>query len=295
MFRLTPIASAFAVAGLLVCGHAEAAQRTFVASFGSDANTCSFVSPCRSFTAAHAVTDPNGEIIALDAAGYGAITITKSISIIANPGFYAGIAASTGNAVTIATGGVNVTLRGLIINGIGATNGILVTNGASLMVENCVISNFSNDGMLVQAPVSLRVVNTMVRNNGQSGIEMWDGVTADILNTKVLANGYVGVWAFPQVAGPITVSVSDSVSSENHWGFYSSSTGSKMTITRSTASNNVQDGIGADGVVSVSASLASGNTVGFNNAGGTFESQGNNLVRQNTTNTSGVITNVGGT
>jgi len=42
--------------------------------------------------------DPGGEVIALDAAGYGAVTITKSVNIIANPGFYAGITASSAHS-----------------------------------------------------------------------------------------------------------------------------------------------------------------------------------------------------
>jgi hypothetical protein len=47
---------------------AQAVQRSFVASFGSDANTattCGFANPCRSFTAAQTVADAGGEIVAL--------------------------------------------------------------------------------------------------------------------------------------------------------------------------------------------------------------------------------------
>ena len=57
------------------------------------------------------MVDPGGEIVALDAAGYGAVNINKSVTIVANPGFYAGITASSGTAVTINTAAVNVTHR----------------------------------------------------------------------------------------------------------------------------------------------------------------------------------------
>jgi hypothetical protein len=56
------------------------APRAFVASTGSDANAaqaCARSAPCRTFQAAVDVVDDGGEVIALDAAGYGAVTITS--------------------------------------------------------------------------------------------------------------------------------------------------------------------------------------------------------------------------
>jgi hypothetical protein len=55
------------------------------------------------------VTDNNGEIIVLDSAGYGEVTITKSISIIASVSVYASISASSGgNGVRTNTAGISV-------------------------------------------------------------------------------------------------------------------------------------------------------------------------------------------
>ena len=62
------------------------AQRTFVASYGIDTHPCSRTQPCRSFGTALAQTNASGEIIVLDSAGYGTVTITKSVSIIAPEG-----------------------------------------------------------------------------------------------------------------------------------------------------------------------------------------------------------------
>src|SRR5258705_8692996 len=157
--RLTAL-SALALVAAITALPAQAVQRTFVASFGNDTNTatnCGFANPCRGFTAAQTVTDPGGEIVALDAAGYGAITITKSITITANPGFYAGIAVPSGDGVTIATAAIKVILRGLNINGTGGANGVVMTNGASLTVENCVISNFASRGISITTPAKMRV------------------------------------------------------------------------------------------------------------------------------------------
>src|SRR4029450_4715446 len=68
-----------------------AIQRTFVRSDGVDTDPCTLQKPCRGFAAAILLTDPAGEVIVLDSAGYGAVTITKAVSIIAPTGVYAGI------------------------------------------------------------------------------------------------------------------------------------------------------------------------------------------------------------
>ena len=93
MPRLSPVVLALSLMGAVVAAPADAAQRVFVSSSGSDANTasgCGLAAPCRSFSSAQTVVSDGGEIVALDAAGYGPITITKNVTVTANPGFYAG-------------------------------------------------------------------------------------------------------------------------------------------------------------------------------------------------------------
>src|SRR5437773_8463281 len=57
------------------------ATRTWVSGVGSDANPCSRTAPCKTFAGAFSKTAEGGEIDALDPAGYGTLTITKSITI----------------------------------------------------------------------------------------------------------------------------------------------------------------------------------------------------------------------
>src|SRR5437016_3814619 len=98
---------------------AQAQSRVFVAAQGSDSNLCTFAAPCRTFQRAHDVVAANGEIDVLDPAGYGALTITKAISIQGHG--FAGIAAPSGNAITVnAAGAAVVNLRGLLIDGVGS-------------------------------------------------------------------------------------------------------------------------------------------------------------------------------
>ena len=83
------LATSFVFAAASIFGTALAAsQRTFVASTGLDTNACSISAPCRSFGAAIAKTGSSGEVIVLDSAAYGPVTIDKSISLIAPAGIY---------------------------------------------------------------------------------------------------------------------------------------------------------------------------------------------------------------
>ena len=151
-----------------------AAQRTFVASNGSDLAACSLTAPCRSFGAAIAKTSSGGEIIVLDSAGYGAVTIDKSVSIIAPAGIYAGISVFSGSdGVTVNAPGGTVVLRGLSINGQGGRWGVNLQSAARLRIESCVVSNMQQDGVRdVGSGSELIVLDTIVRDNGDFGFNV---------------------------------------------------------------------------------------------------------------------------
>src|SRR4051795_1752355 len=66
----------------LGAGAAQAqATRTWVSGVGDDANPCSRTAPCKTFPGAISKTAAGGEINCLDPGGFGAVTITKSITI----------------------------------------------------------------------------------------------------------------------------------------------------------------------------------------------------------------------
>ena len=311
MPRLSRLVLALSFIGAAVATPAEAALRAFVSSSGNDANTatgCGIGAPCRSFASAQTVVSDGGEIVALDAAGYGPITVTKNVTITANPGFYAGIAVSSGNGVTIATAGINVTLRGLNINGTGGAYGVNMTNGNRLSIENCVISNFANNGVDVRTNAIVRIVDSLIRDNVGSGVYLEGGATATVSGTKVLGNASVGVYVFSSQASTVTTAaISDSNMSANGWGVYAvaldPAATARASVTRSTLSNNT-DGVFVDGalgtqVITVSNSLVTGNSnAGLHqvSAGGTstLRSLGNNTVDQNGTDTMGTITTISG-
>lgn len=167
---------AAAAVAVFACASAYAvAPRTFVASYGADTNACSIGAPCRSFGAAIAQTSAGGEVLILDSAGYGPVTITQAVSIIAPSGIYAGISVLGGTAPTI---GINVTapagalvmLRGLAINKVGGNGatGIHFGSGGGLIVDRCIITGFPT-GISHVASGNLSVLDTQIRD-GSFGI-----------------------------------------------------------------------------------------------------------------------------
>src|SRR5882724_3384056 len=106
-----------AIGGVLVlflhAAPAQAQTRTWVSGVGDDLNPCSRTAPCKTFAGAISKTATAGEINCLDPGGFGAVTITKSISIVCE-GVTGGIAASFTNGVTVnVPDGSEVLLQGL--------------------------------------------------------------------------------------------------------------------------------------------------------------------------------------
>ena len=91
----------FSFCALSSVAHAQA-TRTWVSGVGDDANPCSRTAPCKTFAGAISKTSTGGEIDVLDPGGFGALTITKSISIEAE-GVIAGVLVSGTNGIVVTT------------------------------------------------------------------------------------------------------------------------------------------------------------------------------------------------
>jgi len=247
-------------------GAGAASQRTFVAPTGLDTNPCTLVAPCRGFATALALTLAGGEIVVLGSAGYGAVTIDRSVAIVAPPGLYAGISVSAGDGITIATGGVDVTLKGLTLTGLGGGDGIKMLNGARLSIAGCEISGFVQNGIDVQATGSdVFIADTIVRDNGQSGIYLQGALNATLERIRATGNTY-GVYAR---AGPVVVLRDSTVSRNAQQGVAVESLAAgittRMVVEAVTASANGAQGMmffsGLGGTVNGGAqrSLSTGN------------------------------------
>src|SRR5256714_7223784 len=150
------------------------ATRTWVSGVGDDANPCSRTAPCKTFAGAISKTAAGGEIDALDPAGYGAVTITKAITIDGGGGQVASVLVSGTNGIVVQAGPSDVViLRNLRLNGIGTgINGIRFLSGKALIVDKCEIFGFTTNGVDIALGASAQawVTETNIENIGQSGI-----------------------------------------------------------------------------------------------------------------------------
>src|SRR5580692_1582970 len=132
------------VVGLATAPAHAQATRTWVSGVGDDANPCSRTAPCKTWPGAISKTATGGEIDALDPGGFGAVTITKAITLDGGGGQVASVLVSGTNGINVTAGPNDVViLRNLRFNGVGSgLSGINFISGAVLSVENCEIFGF---------------------------------------------------------------------------------------------------------------------------------------------------------
>lgn len=289
--------------GAGACLHATHVQaqspRTFVSGTGSDGSaTCGRAAPCRTFAGAIGKTDAGGEIVVLDAAGYGTVVIDKSISIINDGVGEAGIRPATDQiGITINAGKGNVYLRGLTIDGGGTGfQGIQFNNGQSLTIDNCVVRNFAaasspttSDGIRVQTstPVHVALSNTLVENNRGSGVFLGGrgNLTAVLTRVQAHSNG-AGIYLNGNSSsGLLSATVVDSVAARSETGFGTESFSGggmvSLTLVRSVAAYNTVgiQAAGPNSIVRSTRSIVTGNRTGW--FGSALKSYGDNAIDGN--------------
>lgn len=307
------------VVGAVTIANAQP-QRTFVASFGNDANNCAAqTTPCRTFQRGHDTVAIDGEVVALDSGGYGTITITKGVTLIGT-GVSASLTSNSFvNAITVAVappapGTRRVVLRDLRVQGRELGNiGINVTDVGTLYIQDCTIERFTGHGIHWGTSTQGRLVvsDSTSRDNGESGLEVEASVRTrvSIDDSRFVRNGGAGI-DFDE--GNIDASISDSTLSENEGNGLdvSAGSGAEVSVTRTTAANNGNDGysvgdgqlsiqyctahrngddgmaVEGSGTIRVGLSTSTNNQgYGFNQASGTFETPSfqRNVVEGNQT------------
>jgi hypothetical protein len=287
IFKSTVLA-VIAFFGSLAIAQAQA-TRTWVSGVGNDANPCSRTAPCKTFAGAISKTAAGGEIDALDPGGYGAVTITKAITIDGG-GNLASVLVSGTNGIVVSAGGSDVvTIRNITVNGISAgLNGIRFLSGAALHVERCVIFGFTGAGIDVEpgAVSQLFVLDTVVRDNDGGGILIKPGayVGGSLDGVRLDGNLY-GVRAESNA----NITIRNSIASGNINGFQAVSTGAGTAINlENSAAVGNGNGIATSGaatfIVLSNATIMS-NSQGINTSGGgNVYSFGNNRIVGNATN-----------
>ena len=178
------------------------ATRTWVSGVGDDVNPCSRTAPCKTFAGAISKTAASGEINVLDPGAFGAVTITKSITIRSE--FEAGVLATLGSSgiiVNTASATDKVVLEGLDIDGAGTGGiGVRILAGAQVEIVRCAIRRFTGNGVnMVSSTANSRVVisNSMINFNGGGLNVQGNGVgnIGVVVDTKFDANTTFAVQA----------------------------------------------------------------------------------------------------
>src|SRR5690349_13968895 len=125
------------------------ATRTWVSGVGDDVNPCSRTAPCKTFAGAISKTAAGGEIDCLDPGGFGAVTITKSITI---------------DCGTNAGGILNSGFNGVIVNGANTTDKVVLRN---LVIQGTVGTTQGTNGIRFLAGQELHLDRVVIQ--GQSG------------------------------------------------------------------------------------------------------------------------------
>ncbi len=279
--------------------HAQA-TRTWVSGVGDDANPCSRTAPCKTFAGAISKTATGGEINVLDPGGYGAVTITKSITITAPEG-YGGILNAGTNGVNINAPNIVVRMTGIVIDGAGTgLIGVNFIQGSSLHMHNCIIRN-NNAGSALGikfAPSAgtsdLILTNTIVSNNGTGvtggGVHLaptGTGAVTALLQNVTMTGNIFGLKADASTAvNGVFATVRDSSSNANNFSGLTALTApgggfAWMMVDDTTSSNNGTTGVKSDGsgaIVVVGNSTISMNAIGFQ-----FVNSGQLLTQNNNT------------
>jgi hypothetical protein len=177
------------------------ATRTWVSGVGDDANPCSRTAPCKTFAGAISKTLAGGEINVLDPGGFGALTITKAITIRSDH-IEAGVLVSGTNGIVVTAGATDkVVLEGLDFDGVGTgLNGVNFTTGLAVYVLRCAIRNFTQNGINVTSNTPgarIFVKDSFIENNA-GGVNVQGngtGNTAAIADTVIDGNTSFAVQA----------------------------------------------------------------------------------------------------
>lgn len=295
---LKPLVKYFFLIIMLAISQLASAQatRTWVSGVGDDANPCSRTAPCKTFAGSISKTAAGGEISVLDPGGFGAVTITKAITIDGGEQT-ASILSSLTNGIIVNAGVSDVVaIRGIHINGARTgLNGIRFIAGKELHVENCVIENVVQKGIDAQnsTPNSMLFVrDTVIRNavNVTNGGAIFVKPAAGIFTTVSLNNvtmdsNQFGLRIEDRTKATVRNSIAANSNPGNGFVASSASAPTEMSIENSSASHGAAAGIMSNGGA---AKIYISNINVFNNAqglnlanGGQIISFGNNKIGGN--------------
>jgi hypothetical protein len=266
--------------------HAQA-TRTWVSGVGDDANPCSRTAPCKTFAGAISKTAAGGIIDVLDPGGFGAVTITKAITIEGNADEGSVLVAGTNGIVVSAASTDVVTLRKLNFEGVGSgLTAIKINSAGAVHIESCTINGFTQNGINYGAsntPAELFIKGTSIHKCALAGIQL--GTTA--ATAVHIADSHISdcLGGGISVGANVTVVVNKTVCEGNSVaGFMTTAATSKLYLVGCTATGNAVGIDSTAGTITI-AECSVLNNVGAglkNSTGAKIESFSTNAVHGNT-------------
>jgi hypothetical protein len=259
------VVATLAVPALAVSPAEAQAMRTWVSGAGDDANPCSRTAPCKTFAGAITKTATDGEINCLDPGGFGAVTITKAITIDCGGAFGSVVNPGTNGIVINATSSDAVHIRNLSIQGAGSgLNGVNILVAASVHIENVLINGQTQAGIrdVRAGSGQLFVTAAAIRNNGGTGVAVApaSGVVAVVLENVLCVSNNVGA----AVGNGGKLRVNRSVLSGNtNAGVQVASGGSAMLDSSVISKNAIGVQVAAGGAAILESSVVANNVVGI--------------------------------
>jgi nitrous oxidase accessory protein NosD len=239
-------------------------DRTWVSQrSGNDANNCLFATPCLTFQGAYAKTNSGGIILAMDAGGYGTVSISSPIIIDGN-GVGAVIEAVSADGVSLNNAGL-VEIRNLAIHVPASCgcNGITAQN-SSVSIENVSIAGAPSKGVYVQSGSTATIHGLTVTGAGNYGIYVTNSTAT--ISDSLIRFSFHGIYVFGgnvvtqalierskmisnttglsvQYFGAATTArISDCVITGNSIGTETSGGGQIITFRNNTWAGNISDG-----------------------------------------------------
>lgn len=270
----------------------------YVAFNGADTHPCTRISPCKTITHGLSVVAAGGEVDIIGSGTYDDFTVTRSVTVSAEPGVLANLnVPASANGITINAGSSGiVVLRGLTILGHGSGNGIQVNSAGRVVVEECISRNFSGALVFTPSKPGILTVKGGIFEATSSSIFTCCAIggtaaRVDIDGTTVV---HIGVSDSSGINADATLlTVTHSVVTGPGGNVNVRLYGIHPAHGTSVIENNSISGFSAGVEVADTAYLSSnkitGNSVGVFITGTCF-SRGNNTIAGNGTNVSGTLT-----
>src|ERR1700730_2303175 len=241
--HLTLVAMTFALCLPTAPAQAQA-SRTWVSGVGDDVNPCSRTAPCKTWAGAISKTANGGEIDALDPGGFGAVTITKSITLDGGGGQVASILVTGTNAVNVSAQATdviilrNLRLNGILNSGSPGLTGVQVNTAAKVVIEKCDIFGFNTAAVNV-TPGSENTKNVKIKE-------------------ATMKNNQAGVLSKPTGGATVNMSIDHSFIDANVGGAMKidGTGGGSSNVSVNDTSLSLNGGAGANGVSGASGNVA---------------------------------------